>query len=160
MAASVAGLPDTPSAATPMAGGGASAGAVVSRTVTEAVALAKLPKRSVALKVTTVVVFSANIAGASLVRTGTAAVSVARARASQPAMSELPRGEPAVCVASTVMSAGGVTVIVVVAPTTVTIELELAVLPDASVAVQVTVVVPPGKTAGASLVTIRVGAMS
>src|SRR2546430_15620122 len=118
------------------------------------VVLGMAPKRSVALNVTAVVVSSESRAGTWLVKTGTGAVSVTRARASQATTSELVLGDPVGCVASIVMSGGGVTVIVVVAPLTVTIELDVDVLPAASVAVQVTVVVPPGKTAGASFVRI------
>src|SRR2546427_115176 len=95
-----------------MADGAASAGAVVSRTVMFAIALAKLPNRSVALKVTAVVVLRNSRGGMSLVRTGTAAVSMARARASHATTSELVRGEPVGCVASIVTSGVGVTVMV------------------------------------------------
>src|SRR5256885_16263601 len=114
IAASVAGFPPGPSAVKPIGAGACSNGAVVSCTVMLAVALAMLPKRSVALNVTAVVVLSESRAGTLLVKTGTAAVSVTRARASQATTTELVLGDPVGCVASIVMLGGGLTVIVVV----------------------------------------------
>ncbi len=79
------------------------------------------------------------------------AVSSALAELSQAAMSLLVLGEPAGLVASAVSGAGGVTLMVVSAPLTVIFDVLVLEFPAASLAVQVTVVSPPGNTAGASL---------
>jgi hypothetical protein len=71
-----------------------------------------------------------------LLITATATLSVAVALCSQAWTSVLVRGEPPGVVASTVVSSGGVSVILVVAPLTVTVELDIDELPAASVAVQ------------------------
>ena len=142
-----------PRASTPVAGGGVRVGGVVSTTVTVELALAWWPRLSVPCQVT-VVSPSGKIAGASLVRSGAAAESRTLTELSQTAMSLLVIGEPPGLVASAVSGAGVVIAIVVVAPLTVTVEVLVEIRPAASVDVQVTVVVPLGKIAGASLVRI------
>ena len=120
------------------------AGGVVSWTVMRCRAVASLPAASVAVQVT-VVVPSGNRAGASLATDATPTAS----DASGVAMST---GVPSGVAASTVTLTGAASDGGVVS-TTVTSCVAVCVLPASSAAVQVTVVVPSGNRAGASLAT-------
>ena len=125
--------------------GAVTLGAVVSRTVTVCVSAALLPELSVAVHVI-VVSPSGKLAGASLV-TVTEESTVSEAVAAPVRIGVV------VPAASAVMSAGAVTLGAVVSRT-VTVWVSVAELPASSVAVQVTVVLPSGNDAGASLVTV------
>src|SRR3990172_7037879 len=122
-------------------------GSVVSTTVTLVVAVALFPEASVAVKVT-VVVPSGKTAGALLTTVGAASqISVAVGKGTV-------TGVPSRLVCSTRMGAGTFEITGAVVSTTVTLVVAVAVFPEASVAVKVTVVVPSGKTAGALLTTV------
>jgi hypothetical protein len=125
-------------------------GALVSVIVTTCVSAAELPLSSVAVQVTIVVATGNPPEGASLVTVGDGSAE------------SLAVGDPrSIIVDSPVAAAlmsGGATIDGAVVSVIVTICVEVAELPLSSVAVQVTTVVPTGKpSAGASLVTDRVG---
>src|SRR2546425_614963 len=123
-----------------MAAGALIAGAWLSRTVTDCVALPELPAASVAVQVTMVVPFG-KLAGALFAMTSDApdeTASVALAEPSAGAAAQVPRAVLAVM-------AGGAATVGAVVSRTVTVKLALLWLPEPSVAVQVTVVVPSGK---------------
>ena len=132
----------SPDASALTAGGAASDGGTVSRTVTDCPAVAALPAASAAVHVTTVVPIG-NTAGASLSSEATPTASVASAA---PMSTAAPAGESASAAASGGADTDGGT-----ASRTVTDCLAVAALPAASAAVHVTTVVPIGNTAGASL---------
>ncbi len=111
-------------------------------------AVAELPLASVAVQVTTVAP-SGNSAGASLPTTG--AGSTRSLTAGRPRATAVPGP-----VASTV-TGGGAVIEGGVVSSTVTSCVAVAELPLASVAVQVTTVVPGGNSAGASFVTAGAG---
>src|ERR1035438_4093929 len=127
--------------------GAVMAGGVVSTVVTFCRAVAVSPRLSLTVQIT-VVMPTGNRAGALLVIVGFgSAGSVTVGWPMSPRY-------PPVVLASLVTSCGAV---VVGSTFTVTVCVAAAALPEASVAVQVTVVAPKGKTAGASLVIVGLG---
>ena len=139
-------------AASPVTSAGAAIdGGVVSTTVTRCSAVAALPAASAAVQVT-VVVPSGNRGGASLATDATPTASDAVAL---PMSTGAPPGDAA----SPVTSAGAAIDGGVVS-TTVTRCSAVAALPAASAAVQVTTVVPSGRTGGASFATEAMGVAS
>ena len=126
-----------------MAGGTCTDGGVVSTTSTRCVAVALLPDASVAFH-TTVCEPSGNASGASLAT----AASCTSSTAGEPSSTLLSAGESA-----SKTTSGGGSIDGGVVSTTATSCSAVAVLPAASAAVQVTVVVPSGNRAGASLAT-------
>jgi len=116
-------------------------GAWLSTTVTVCVAVAVLPDASVAVQIT-VVAPSGNVAGALL----EAVAEQLSATVAVPSDTPLAVQSPAS--AFTVTAAGAVMVGFTLS-TTVTVCVAVVVLPDASVAVQITVVRPTGKLEGA-----------
>ena len=135
--------PSGDSASTVMAGGTRTDGGVVSTTSTRCVAVALLPDASVAFH-TTVCEPSGNASGASLVT----ATSCTSSTAGAPRSTLLSAGEDA-----SKTTSGGGSIDGGVVSSTETSCVSAASLPAASVAVQVTVVVPSGNRAGASLAT-------
>ena len=127
-------------------------GFVLSTTVTTWVAVAVLPEPSVTVQVM-VVTPNAKVAGALLVTEATEQLSV---------VTGVPSAKPVTAhaaVAFIVMFAGAV-IVGFVLSTTVTTCVAVAVLPAASVTVQVTVVFPNGKAVGALFTTLATEQLS
>ena len=143
MRPSAASAPSGDSASTVMGGGTRTDGGVVSTTSTRCAAVALLPDASVAFH-TTVCEPSGNASGASL-ETSTACTSSTDGSPSATAL--LSADEASNTTSGGASMPGGVV------STTSTRCLAAASLPAASVAVQVTIVVPRGNRAGASLAT-------
>jgi hypothetical protein len=121
-------------------------GFVLSTTVTVCVAVAVLPAASATVQVT-VVVPSGNAVGALFVTVATAQLSE---------LTGVPRFTPVAvhAVLVPVVIAAGAVIVGLILSKTVTVCVAVAVLPAASVTVQVTVVLPTGKAAGALFTTL------
>ena len=145
------GAPSGDAASAVASGGGTIEGGVVSTTFTSCSAVASFPAASVAVQVT-VVAPSGNTAGASLETDATPTASVA---SGEPTSTGAPSGDAASAVAS-----GGGTIEGGVVSTTFTSCSAVASFPAASVAVQVTTVLPRASTGGASFVTDAIGVAS
>jgi hypothetical protein len=139
------------SAATLTLAGQVIVGFSVSLTVTLWVQVAVFPEASVTVQVT-VVVPIVNTAGASLVITKSAPDEQLSVAVGVPKFTPVAVHTPA---SATTLTLAGQVIVGFSVSVTVTLWVQLWVLPAASVAVQVTVVVPIVNTAGASLVIIK-----